>query len=224
MKNPPENSPKTPKSSQNRSKIISEEDEHPSKIPANSSQISERAEYFPNFEDELKRPNNKTLEKMKLCNYKKVYDKEYGIYHFQVPSPYLRKASFDCSGETTLFNKIISFEYTKFYKPMPAPGPNDWLMGHKEYGQTYAEFKNYGHHTITKKKKVIYIAPLSFNINQSFDKSFITAIIVICQAYYFDMEINMFLLVLDLLHSLFFLVYHLMMMLKTFFSFSFINF
>ena len=53
------------------------------------------------FENELRNPNQDTLEKMKYINYKKIYDTEYGIYHFRVPNPLLRKASFDCSGEPT---------------------------------------------------------------------------------------------------------------------------
>lgn len=144
-----------------------------------------------NFDEELKNPTNKTLEKMKYINYDKVYNKEYGIYHFKVPNPYQRIASFDCSGETYLFTKLVTHDYTKFYKPMTAPGKDDWLMNHKEYGQTYREYKNFGHHNITKQRHVIYIAPLSFNINPAFDKSFITAMIILCQSYYYDMEIKL---------------------------------
>ena len=73
------------------------------------------------FEEEKKNPNERTFEQMKLVNYKSEYDKEYGIYHFRVPNPLLRKASFDCSGEQTFWSKSISHEYTIFYKPIPAP-------------------------------------------------------------------------------------------------------
>ena len=151
------------------------------------------------FESELENPNQNTLEKMIYDNYKKVYDVEYGIYHFRIPTPLLRKASFDCSGEPTFWAKSISHEYTIFYKPIPPPGPNDWLMNHKEYGQTFNEYKNFGFHEIQAikgkmgnknliKKEVIYIVPLNYNINPSFDENFITSIIVFCQSYFHDMQ------------------------------------
>ena len=151
------------------------------------------------FELELENPNQNTLEKMIYDNYKKVYDVEYGIYHFRIPTPLLRKASFDCSGEPTFWAKSISHEYTIFYKPIPPPGPNDWLMNHKEYGQTFNEYKNFGFHEIQAikgkmgnknliKKEVIYIAPLNYNINPLFDENFITSIIVFCQSYFHDMQ------------------------------------
>ena len=100
----------------------------------------------------------------------------------------LRKASFDCSGEPTFWAKSISHEYTFFYKPISAPDTNDWLMNHKEYGQTFNEYKRFGFHEIKAikkrgikeriKKDVIYIAPLFYKINPSFDENFITSIIV----------------------------------------------
>jgi archaemetzincin len=143
------------------------------------------------FKEEKKNPNERTFEKMKLINYKSVYDKEYGIYHFRVPNPLLRKASFDCSGEQTFWAKSISHEYTVFYKPISAPGKDDWLMNHKEYGQTFLEYKNFGFHQIKKNKDIIYIASLSFNINPSFDQNFITSMIVLCQSYFYDMKIKL---------------------------------
>ena len=155
------------------------------------------------FEAELRNPNQNTLEKMKYVNYKRVYDQEYGIYHFRIPNPLLRKASFDCSGEPTFWSKSISHDYTVFYKPIPAPGPNDWLMNHKEYGQTFMEYRRYGFHeiqfikgnkrenTLPIKKEVIYIAPLYYKINPSFDENFITSIIVFCQSYFHGMQFRL---------------------------------
>ena len=153
------------------------------------------------FEAELLNPNQNTLEKMKYINYRKVYDQEYGIYHFRIPNPLLRKASFDCSGEPTFWAKSISHDYTIFYKPIPPPGPNDWLMNHKEYGQTFMEYKRFGFHEIQLvkkpglrdplKKDVIYIAPLFYKINPSFDENFITSIIVFCQSYFHDMQFRL---------------------------------
>ena len=90
---------------------------------------------------------------------------------------------------------------TVFYKPISAPGPNDWLMNHKEYGQTFMEYKRFGFHEIQLvkkpgfrdplKKDVIYIAPLFYKINPSFDENFITSIIVFCQSYFHDMQFRL---------------------------------
>ena len=153
------------------------------------------------FEAELLNPNQNTLEKMIYLNYKKIYDTEYGIYHFRIPNPLLRKASFDCSGEPTFWAKSISHEYTVFYKPISAPGKYDWLMNHKEYGQTFQEYKRNGFHEIKLikkhglkeplRKEVIYIAPLFYKINPSFDENFITSIIVFCQSYFHDMQFRL---------------------------------
>lgn len=143
------------------------------------------------FEEEKKNPNERTYEKMKTENYKKVYDQEYGKFHFQIPNPYQRKASFDCSGETGLWNKSVHHEYTVFYQPIKPPGENDWLMIHKEHGQTFTEYKRFGCHQITKEREVIYIAPLSFNVNPAFDKSLLTAMVVLSQSYFFDMKIKL---------------------------------
>lgn len=152
------------------------------------------------MEDFNREENENTYEKMKYVNYQSFYDKEYGIYHFKIPNPLLRKASFDCSGETILWNKSISLQYNIFYRPIPEPGKNDWLMNHKEYGQTFNEYKRFGFHPIeriqinkneTLDKDIIYIAPLSFNLNPSFDQSFLTAIILLCQSYFYDMKIKL---------------------------------
>ena len=155
------------------------------------------------FEAELRNPNQNTLEKMNYVNYKREYDQEYGIYHFRIPNPLLRKASFDCSGEPTFWSKSISHDYTVFYKPIPAPDPNDWLMNHKEYGQTFMEYRRYGFHeiqfikgnkrenTLPIRKEVIYIAPLYYKINPSFDENFITSIIVFCQSYFHGMQFRL---------------------------------
>ena len=149
-------------------------------------------------EESEKEDTIRTYEYMKWGKFMKIHNPEYGLYHFRVPTPQERKASFDCSGETTLFSKIISHEYTKFYKPMKAPGPNDWLMNHKEYGQTYREYARFGFHQITNKKKIIYIAPLSFNINPAFDQSFLTAMIILAKDYYYDMDVKLLNMNIDL--------------------------
>ena len=136
----------------------------------NTEISDERAfEYLKPYEERRKNPDERTFEQMKYVDYDKEYNTEYGIYHFRIPNPLLRKASFDCSGETTFWSKSISHEYTRFYKPIPPPGKNDWLMNHKEYGQTYLEYKRKGYHEITNKKfSSIFINFDQISKNKSF--------------------------------------------------------
>lgn len=116
--------------------------------------------------------------------------KEYGIYHFRVPTLFERENAMGLFGETSTFYKIISHHYKWFYTPIPAPGQNDWLMNHKEYGQTFLEYTKFGYSLVPPNKNVIYIAPLTFNINDSLDENFITALILICQSYFHDIKVK----------------------------------
>ena len=77
-------------------------------------------------------------------------------------------------------------------------GKNDWLINHKEYGQTFLEYKHFGFHKIEKNKDIIYITLLSFNRNPSFDQSLITSMIILCQSYFYDMKIKLLKLKIDL--------------------------
>lgn len=71
-------------------------------------------------------------------------------------------------------------------------------MDHKEYGQTYLEFVNGCYVPIEKNKNTIYIAPLIFNINPSFDQGFITGIVLLSQKYFYNMKIKLLNLSLQL--------------------------
>ena len=119
-----------------------------------------------------------------------TYFIEYGLYHFRVPTPFQRENAMGLAGDTTTFSKVISHDYKKFYQEIPRPQKNDWLMDHKEYGQTYHEFLNKQYFPIQKGKDIIYIAPLTFNLNDCFDQSFITGLVLLCQSYFYDMKIK----------------------------------
>jgi archaemetzincin len=47
------------------------------------------------------------------------------------------------------------------FEPLPAPGPHDWLAAHPEPGQTFAQFVQSRPNRPDKKRKVIYLQPLS---------------------------------------------------------------
>lgn len=135
-------------------------------------------------------------------NLKKIdadkFYKEYGIYKFVRPSLIQKKEAMGLAGESICFKKIISHDFNNFYKTIPAPGPRDWLMNHKEYGQTYLEYINHGYFPVEKGKDVIYLAPLSFNINPSFDQSFITGAALIIQSYYCHLPVKILNMKMDL--------------------------
>lgn len=116
--------------------------------------------------------------------------KEYGIFKFRVPSKSEQIAAMGLSGETIIFKKMIQHEYEKFYDTIEAPDLGDWLMLHKEFGQTYEEYKNGGIIPVTQKKDIIYIAPLSCGENANIDQSFVNALLLICEAYFYGMKVK----------------------------------
>ncbi len=94
--------------------------------------------------------------------------KEYGLFKFKVPSIEERNSAIDMSGEGTLFKKLILTDLNSFYKPISPPNENEkinnnWLLSHKEYGQTYTEFiRTKSYYLLTKQKRKIYLVYLNF--------------------------------------------------------------
>ena len=94
--------------------------------------------------------------------------KEYGLFKFKVPSIEERNAAIDMSGEGTLFKKLILTDINSFYKPISPPNQNEkindnWLLSHKEYGQTYTEFiRTKSYYPLTIKNSKIYLVYLQF--------------------------------------------------------------
>ena len=94
--------------------------------------------------------------------------KEYGLFHFKVPSIEERNSAIDMSGEGTLFKKLILTDLNSFYKPISPPNinekiDNNWLLSHKEYGQTYTEFiRTKSYYPYTSKNSKIYLVYLNF--------------------------------------------------------------
>lgn len=61
---------------------------------------------------------------------------------FSVPSAERRKRAL---GDLTLLRKKEYLYFThlvNFFKPVPAPGPDDWLANQIEHGQSFSEFTN----------------------------------------------------------------------------------
>lgn len=119
-------------------------------------------------------------------------DKTYGIHKFKIPSKEEQISAMGLPGESIATKKIISHEFQKFYDTIPAPDIGDWLMSHKEYGQTYSEFMNNGIIPIDSKRDTIYLAPLSCGgENGNLDPSFVNSILIICEAYFYGMKVKL---------------------------------
>ena len=119
------------------------------------------------------------------------YDKTYGIFKFKKPLPKESENAMGLAGESTLFKKLISADYERFYDPIKTPEDGDWLMTHKEFGQTYNEFILKDCFPVQPGRNVIYIVPLSFNSNCDYiDQQFYECIISLLEAFFSGMKIN----------------------------------
>ena len=112
----------------------------------------------------------------------------YGIFKFKIPSKDERKNALNLAGDSTLFKKLISSNIDSFYEPIQEPQDGDWLMMHKEFGQTYEEFARQSTNLVTKDKYVIYLVSLSFSENGLMNEEFITSLKIMTEAYYYGMK------------------------------------
>ena len=92
------------------------------------------------------------------------YYKTYGLYKFKRPLPSEVESAMGLVGESILFKKLISADYARFYDPIKIPEEGDWLMTHKEFGQTYNEYIQKGCVQVDPDHNIIYIIRL-FNSN-----------------------------------------------------------
>ena len=122
---------------------------------------------------------------------KDEYNKTYGIFKFKLPLPTEIIKAIGLEGESVLYKKMIMGDYERFYDIIKVPEEGDWLMIHKEYGQTYNEYINNNCIQVDQNHDVIYIAPLSFSANEVMDQNFITNIFLLCEAFFFGMKIRL---------------------------------
>jgi hypothetical protein len=123
---------------------------------------------------------------------KDKFEKTYGIHKFRIPFKDEQISAMGLAGESIATKKIISHQFEKFYDNIQAPDIGDWLMSHKEYGQTHSEFINNGIIPIDSNRDIIYITPLSCGgENGSIDPSFVNSILIICEAYFYGMKVRL---------------------------------
>lgn len=121
---------------------------------------------------------------------KDYYEQTYGKFKFKVPLPKELESAMGLTGESTQFKKMIMSNYTNFYDTIKPPDEGDWLMTHKEYGQTYQEYVQTSCVQVTPDRDVIYLTPISFSKNGILDDNFLLNIRLLCEAYFPGMKIR----------------------------------
>ena len=122
---------------------------------------------------------------------KDEYDKTYGIFKFKRPLPSEIESAMGLVGESILFKKLISADYERFYDPIKIPEEGDWLMTHKEYGQTYNEYIQKDCYPVDPNHNVIYIHRFSSNDDLIKDELFHN-IIVLLEAFFTGMKVYLY--------------------------------
>ena len=121
---------------------------------------------------------------------KDILERTYGLFKFKVPSQHEITSALSLSGESTCFKKVVTHEIEKFYDIISPPEEGDWLMKHKEFGQTHDEYMRNSVIPATSKRDVIYLVPLSYGDNISIDQGFLTGLLFICEAYFYGMKVK----------------------------------
>ena len=119
---------------------------------------------------------------------KDEYDKTYGIFKFKRPLPSEIESAMGLVGESILFKKLISADYERFYDPIKIPEEGDWLMTHKEYGQTYNEYIQKDCYPVDPNHNVIYIHRFSNSDDLIKDELFHNVIILL-EAFFTGMKV-----------------------------------
>ena len=122
---------------------------------------------------------------------KDEYDKTYGIFKFKRPLPSEIESAMGLVGESILFKKLISADYERFYDPIKIPEEGDWLMTHKEYGQTYNEYIQKDCFPVDPNHNVIYIHRFSSNDDLIKDELFHNVIILL-EAFFTGMKVYLY--------------------------------
>ena len=119
------------------------------------------------------------------------YDKTYGLYKFKRPLPSEIESAMGLVGESILFKKLISADYERFYDPIKIPEEGDWLMTHKEFGQTYNEYIQNDCYQVDPNHNVIYIHRFSSNDDLIKDELF-QNVIILLEAFFTGMKVYLY--------------------------------
>ena len=119
------------------------------------------------------------------------FDKTYGLYKFKRPLPSQIESAMGLVGESILFKKLISADYERFYDPIKIPEEGDWLMTHKEFGQTDNEYIQKDCFPVDPNHNVIYIHRFSGSDDLIKDELF-QNVIILLEAFFTGMKVYLY--------------------------------
>lgn len=122
----------------------------------------------------------------------------YGIYKFKIPTKEEQISSLGLFGETSLLKKVLLPKGNQFYDNLQPPKDGDWLMTHKEYGQTYDNFLSSNPNLIKKDANTIYLVSLSFSDTAIMNSDFIMSLRIMAESYFYGMKIKLIYRTFDL--------------------------
>ncbi len=122
----------------------------------------------------------------------------YGIYKFKIPTKEEQISSLGLFGETSLLKKLLIPKGNQFYENLKPPKDGDWLMTHKEYGQTFDNFLSSNPNLINKEANTIYLVSLSFSDTAIMNSDFIMSLRIIAESYFYGMKIKLIYRTFDL--------------------------
>ena len=122
---------------------------------------------------------------------------EYGIFKFKIPNKNDRTNAMGLVGESTLLKKILTYKLEDHYELIDPPEIGDWLMTHKEFGQTFEEFKK-NYYKITKEKNTIYLVSISYSQNSSMNPDFIIGLKILAESFFYGCKIKLINKIYDL--------------------------
>lgn len=117
----------------------------------------------------------------------------FGKYKFRIPTGDEAKAALGLAGESTLFKKILTKDIDTMYSRIPVPKDGDWLMTHKEYGQTFDEFIRTNPKYLTTERNVVYLVSLSYsqNATMTMNPDFVMGLRIMAEAYFYGLKIKL---------------------------------
>lgn len=121
---------------------------------------------------------------------------EYGIYKFKMPQLSDYSHALGLAGESTLLKKLLTYGNDNLYNKINSPDYGDWLMHHKEYGQTYQQFIAnkprylYLNPNSNNFNNIIYLVSISYSENTLMNNDFIMSLKILTQSYFYGMKVK----------------------------------
>lgn len=119
-----------------------------------------------------------------------VKQEEYGIFKFKIPNKHERTNAMGLAGESTLLKKLLTCKLDEYFEVVDIPEFGDWLMTHKEFGQTFEEYSKTSAKLMTKEKNIIYIVSISYSMSSNMNPDFIMGLKMLTESYFYGTRIK----------------------------------